>query len=237
MTAAAIGGSIRCTTLLCTLLSCLAFHLLGLAAPASAQSAGAGGVWEVGGGGLFLGGYDLGRKTAELTPNTGNNPVTLFTTSNKVRPVFGVQARIGYVVSEALAIEVGLRFARPTYEARVTEDFENAADTTIEESLSEYVFEGSALWHFTGAGFAGGRAVPFAFGGVGYMRELHDGDVLVEDGIEYHAGLGLKWWFSDRRRGFGIRGDGGISIRDGAFDFKDGRRIVPMASGSLIYRF
>jgi hypothetical protein len=60
---------------------------------------------------------------------------------------------------------------------------------------------------------------------------------MVEDGLEYHAGLGLKWWFSDRRRGFGIRGDGGISIRDGAFDFKDGRRIVPMASGSLIYRF
>ncbi len=79
--------------------------------------------------------------------------------------------------------------------------------------------------------------MPFVFGGAGYMRELHDRDALVEDGFEYHAGLGLKWWFNESRRGFGIRGDVGVSIRDGAFDFEDGRRIVPVAGGSLIYRF
>jgi len=196
------------------------------------------GVWEVGGGGVFVGGYDLGRSDAELTPNTGNTtPVLFFATDNRVRPVFGVQARVGYVISQALMIEAGFRFSRPVYEVRITDDFENAPDTTIEESLSDYVFDGSALWHFMGAAFAGGRAVPFVFGGAGYMRALHDRGTLVEDGFEYHAGVGLKWWFSERRRGFGIRGDLGISLRDGAFDFEDGHRLVPTAGGSLIYRF
>ena len=48
--------------------------------------------------------------------------------------------------------------------------------STIEENLSQYLFDGSALWHF-----GSGRAVPFVFGGAGYMRELHDADALVED--------------------------------------------------------
>jgi hypothetical protein len=217
----------------------LAMLVCAFATPAQAQSAASGaGVWEIGGGGVFVGGYDLGERTAELTPNTGTStPVSLFTTDNKVLPVFGVQARVGYVVSTAVVIEAGFRFTQPVYEVRVTGDFENAPNTTIEEKLSEYVFDGSAVWHFTGAAFADGRAVPFVFAGAGYIRELHDQDALVEEGFEYHAGLGLKWWFNESRRGFGIRGDVGISIRDGAFDFEDGRRIVPVAGGSLIYRF
>lgn len=204
--------------------------------PANAQSSGGG--WEIGGGGVFMGGYDFGESAADLTPNTGNTvPVTLFTTDNEVRPVFGVQARIGYVVSPALVLEAGFRFTRPQYRVRVTGDFENAPDTTIEETLSDYLFEGSAVWHFTGASFAGGRAVPFAYGGGGYFRELHDQDALVEDGFEYHGGVGLKLWFNESRRGFGIRGDVGISIRDGGFDFEDSPRLVPTVGGSLVYRF
>jgi hypothetical protein len=212
-----------------------------VAAPASAQPAAAAagrGVWEVGGGAVFVGGYDLGTSVAELTPNTGNTtPVTLFRTENTVRPAFGVQARIGYIVSSALVIEAGFRYAQPTYEVRVTGDFESAADATIDERISQYLFEGSAVWHFNGAAFAGGRAVPFVVGGAGYLRELHDEDAYVEDGYEYHAGAGVKWWFNDRRRGFGIRGEVGVSIRDGGFDFEDSRRWVPTAAGSLVYRF
>jgi len=237
--AAATDGSLRSSASGRIVVISLLILVCAFATPAQAQSpapSGAG-VWEIGGGGVFVGGYDLGDRTAELTPNTGNTSVSLFTTDNKVLPVFGVQARVGYVVSTALVIEAGFRFTQPVYEVRVTGDFENAPNTTIEENLGDYVFDGSAVWHFTGAAFAGGRAVPFVFGGAGYIRELHDRDALVEDGFEYHAGLGLKWWFNESRRGFGIRGDVGVSIRDGAFDFEDGRRIVPVAGGSLIYRF
>ena len=151
--------------------------------------------------------------------------------------MFGVQARIGFIVTPALVIEGGLRFTKPVYEVRVSGDAEGAPDTTIEEKLSQYVFDGSVVWHVTRAAFAGQRAVPFLYGGAGYLRELHEQDALVEEGLEYHAGGGIKWWFGHGRRGFGMRGDVGISIRDGGFDFKDGLRVVPIVAGSLIYTF
>ena len=75
--------------------------------------------------------------------------------------------------------------------------------------------------------------MPFCLGGAGYLRELHEQDALVEDGLEYHAGGGLKWWFGQGRRRVGVRGEAGISIRDGGFDFADGLRVVPTVGGSL----
>jgi hypothetical protein len=214
----------------------------GVAVPALAQPAAGGAstgkiAWELSGGGVFVGGYGLGESAAELTPNSGSASFEQFTTDNRVRPVFGVQARIGVNLTRALGVEGGFRFARPVLEVRASGDFENAPDTTIEETLSQYLFDGSVVWHFTRAAFAGGRAVPFAFGGAGYLRELHEEGVLVEDGLEYHAGGGLKWWFGQGRRRIGVRGEAGISIRDGGFDFADGSRVVPTVGGSLIYTF
>jgi len=214
----------------------------GVVAPAMAQSPGAAslsppGTWEVSGGGVLVGGYQLGERAAELTPNSGSTGFEQFTTDNRVRPAFGVQARVGFVVTPALSVEGGLRFTRPLYEVRVSGDAEDAPDTTVEEKLSQYVFDGSVVWHLAGAAFGGGRAVPFVFGGAGYLRELHEEDALVEEGLEYHAGGGLKWWFGDGRRRVGVRGEAGISIRDGGFDFKDAQRVVPTVGGSLIYTF
>jgi hypothetical protein len=212
----------------------------GIVAPAMAQSAAAAGPrasrLELGGGGVFVGGYGLGESKAELTPNSGSTGFDQFTTDNRVRPAFGVQARIGFIVTPALVVEGGLRFTRPVYEVRVSGDAEEAADTTIEETLTQYAFDGSVVWQFTRAAFAGGRAVPFVFGGAGYLRELHERDALVEEGLEYHAGGGLKWWFGQGRR-VGVRGEAGISIRDGGFDFADGQRVVPVVAGSLVYTF
>ncbi len=188
---------------------------------------------EVSGGGVFVGGYGLEERDAELTPNTGSPSFDLFTTDNEVRQAFGVQARVGFVVTPAIVVEGGLRFTRPVYQVRVSGDAENAADITVEETLSQYVFDASVVWQFS----PGERAVPFVFGGAGYLRELHEEDALVEEGVEYHAGVGLKWWFGQGGRRFGLRGEGGISIRDGGFDFKDGQRVVPVVSGSLVYTF
>ncbi len=91
------------------------------------------------------------------------------------------------------------------------------------------------MWHF--GEFHDGLGVPFVAGGAGYIRDLHEGSELVETGTEYHALAGLKWWFSDRPRRLGVRGEAGLSIRDGGFDFREGRRTVPIASLSLAYLF
>ncbi len=213
----------------------------GFATPVMAQAGPGAGPgqsrWELSGGGVLVGGYGLGESVAELTPNSGSASFDQFTTDNRVRQAVGVQARIGFIVTPALVVEGGLRFTRPVFEVRVSGDAEGAPDTTVEEKLSQYLFDGSVVWHVTRAAFAGQRAVPFLFGGAGYLRELHEQDALVEEGLEYHAGGGLKWWFGQGRRGLGVRGDVGISIRDGGFDFKDSLRVVPIVAGSLIYTF
>jgi len=210
---------------------------LSAAAPAVAQSGGQASVsgpgrWELTGGGVLIGGYELGERSAELTPNTGSSSFEEFTTDNTVKPAFGLQARIGFVVTPALTVEGGFRFARPVYQVRISGDVEDAPDTTAEETLSQYLFDGSIVWHL-----GRGRAVPFLFGGAGYLRELHEDDVFVEEGLEYHAGGGIKWWFGEGHRGVGVRAEAGVSIRDGGFDFKDGQRIVPTAGGFLFYAF
>jgi hypothetical protein len=236
-----MGPVQRCVVRACGVAMSTLTLVSAVVAPATAQSADAAasrpGRWEVSGGGVLVGGYGLGTSAAELTPNSGSTPFTQFSTDNRVRPAVGLQARVGVVVTPALAVEGGLRLTRPVYEVRVSSDAEGAPDTTLEETLSQYAFDGSVVWHFTRATFGGGRAVPFVSGGAAYLRELHEDDALVEDGLEYHAGGGLKWWFGQGRRRVGVRGEVGISIRDGGFDFTDGRRVVPVVSGSVVYRF
>jgi hypothetical protein len=140
-------------------------------------------------------------------------------------------------VSRQVSVEGGLRYSKPVLDIRISGDAEDAPDVTAEETLNRYVVDGSVLWHLTQLSFAGGRGVPFLSGGVGYLRELHENDELVETGTEYHAGGGVTIWFGTSRRRWGIRGDAGFSIRDGGFDFEEGRRTMPIASGSVVYRF
>jgi hypothetical protein len=199
--------------------------------PALAQTPSAGAV-EISGGAVFMGGFDFAEATAVLTANAGGS-LDQFTTEGRFEPLAGLQARIAYFITQAFAVEGGLRYARPVYSVRISGDNEEAADATAEETLSHYVFDASAVWHFGGGR---SRAVPFVFGGAGYLRELHEGDALVEEGTELHAGAGIKWWLGARSR-VGLRGEVGFSLRDGGVDYEEKRRIVPVAGGSLIWAF
>jgi Outer membrane protein beta-barrel domain len=211
--------------------------LFGATAPALAQSGR--GRLEISGGGVFLGGFSFDERTAELTSNsdTGTGGTfDLFTTDAELKPAFGVRARVGVFVTPSFAVEGGLRFTKPILEVAIGDDTEDAEDTIAEETVSQYLFDASAVWHFGNARAAGRRAVPFVYGGAGYLRELHEGDALVEESVEYHAGGGVKWWLGAARR-LGVRADVGVSIREGGVDFEDKRRIIPEAGASLVWVF
>jgi hypothetical protein len=231
----------------CTLLSVVA-HVWGVC-PALAQTrrsppglsrpsspAPHAGSWELSGGLLWQAGFDLGDGQAGLTQGaSGTRPYELFRTASRLGPGAGVQGRLAGYLSRQLAIEGGFRLTRPTLTIDLTEDAESAPDVSAGETLTQYVVKGSLLWHL--GAFNGGRSVPFVAGGAGYIRDLHEGSELVETGTEYHALVGLKWWFSGRPRRLGVRGEAGFSIRDGGFDFREERRTVPIASVSLAYLF
>lgn len=192
---------------------------------------------EVGGGVTFLPGFDMGGRTADLTTSSGTTRFDLFTTESRVGDFMGVHGRIGYYFSRSISVEASVRFAQPELSVDLSGDAESAADVTATETASHYVFGGSVLFDLRGASFAGGRGVPFVSGGAGYLRELHEGNLLVETGTEYHATAGLKYWFGGGDNRFGLRVEGGVSAREKGFDDEDRRRVQPMVAAGLSYVF
>jgi hypothetical protein len=195
------------------------------------------GSWELSGGFLWQGGFDLGDAAAELTrnPTTGTTPLNVFRAGSQLGGGIGLQGRLGVFLTSRLAVEGGVRWTQPTLTIRLTDDVESAANQDAEERLSQYVIDGSAVWHFSGSRPA--RATPFLAVGAGYIRDMHEGNTFAETGTEYHASGGFKWWFNPARHRLGLRGEVGVSVRDGGFDFKDSVRTVPFGEASLVCLF
>lgn len=190
---------------------------------------------EISGGALWNAGQDLVARDAMLTPNPGAGlgSLELFSVDASLEPVIGAQATVGVYLTRSIAIEGGVRFARPQLEVSLRDDYEGAPDETAVSTLTQYTFTGSLLYHFS----AGSRVTPFIAAGAGHIRDVHESNELVETGTEYHGKVGVKMWFGQGRRRLGLRAEGGVSIVDGGFTFDDARRTVPTAAVSLAYLF
>jgi hypothetical protein len=194
------------------------------------------GSWEIGGGVTWTGNVDGPESIAEETENgESSGGFDLFTSEGRLKNGTGFSATLAYYLSRTVALEGGLRFSKPRLSYRLSADFEDAPDLTAEETLTRYVITGSIVWHLRSG--RGKRLIPFVAGGAGYIRDLHEGNELIETGTEYHGGGGLKYWFGTGQRRWGLRGEAGISISDGGFDFKESTRTVPILSGELVYLF
>lgn len=216
--------------------------LLGLTAIAEAQvyvgaDAPRRGSIEAAGGGMFAPGFDMGSMTAELTRSTPTDKFDLFSSDTEVSGFPGAFVRLGYYLSESVSVEGGIRYARPTLSVRLSGDAESAPDVTADETVSHYVFEGSVLWHLRDLSFGSGSAIPYLSGGAGYLRELHEGNQLVETGQEYHALAGLNVWLGSGAHRFGLRFEGGLSARKKGFDFDESLRMQPVVFAGLSYLF
>jgi hypothetical protein len=183
--------------------------------------------FELSVGGIAIGPVDFGPATASLIANQSAAPEsTLFKSDTSVRRGTGLDGRLAFHITRALAVEGGFVWTRAALESRITSDVEGIPDVTLAQDLDTYFVEGSALWHFNGLAFAGGRAVPFVAGGAGYLRQLDDTQMLTSDpGQVYHAGGGVKYLFVHRPRGFirglGLRADARIYIQKGGVELDD----------------
>ena len=87
----------------------------------------------------------------------------------------------------------------------------------------------------------GPRLVPFVAVGGGYLRQLHEGQTLVEQGQVYSAGGGVKYWLMQRKAGTvraaGLRGDARAYLLRSGFSFDDGARLHVAISGSVFVGF
>jgi hypothetical protein len=192
-------------------------------------------------GGLWLGGAELGAGDAELRRN--NIPTSefpLFSAGTRMDAAPGFDGRVAFWLTRALAVEAGFVMTRPVVRTRISDDAEDAEALTVEEDLDQYFVEAAGVLLLDRFRI-GDRTIPFVSGGAGYLRQLHEGRVLVETGQVYHLGGGLRHWLRVRDRGFlraaGLRLDARAYFLANGFVLEEGARPHGSISGALFLTF
>ncbi len=138
--------------------------------------------FELSAGGIGVGPIDFGSATASLVANQSAAPEsTLFRASSSIGTGAGLDGRVAFNITRALAVEGGFVWTRATLESRITSDVEGVPGVTVAQDLDTYFVEASAVWHLNALSFAGGRALPFVAGGAGYLRQLDDEQMLTRE--------------------------------------------------------
>ena len=209
-----------------------------LVAPANAQSPPLHRLELAAGIGLF-GGASLGTAQANLRPSTPGAPYRVFDTSTKIEQATVLDLRAGFALTRRYGIEAHALYGHPEVATSISGDVEGAPAITAVERLDHYLIDGGvtvALPEFRVAGIE-----PFAAGGAGYLRQLHEGLTVVETGTVYYVGGGGKYWFRTRSRGFlralGARGDARLNVLSGAITVEDNTRRHFSLSGSVFVVF
>jgi hypothetical protein len=216
---------------------CLALAAIGGAASAQAQTAAAaGGRFDAGlairaTGSISLSSVDAVERTAGGLTRTVFSSETSIDSSAAAAGWFSVRLTRG--IDAEVAVTAG-SFGLVT---TISHDIEGAPDTAAREDVRQFTFEGGVAVHpprWTHRQWA-----PFFDSGVGYVRQLHEGRVLVETGSLLYVGGGTRYMVKSRPGAvnFGLRGDVRATFfKDGvAFDTKYHR--VPSLSLSAFVRF
>ena len=128
----------------------------------------------------------------------------------------------------------------PEVRTSLSSDAESAPALTVVERIDQYFFEASVIVMFE-EWRVGADTVPFAVAGGGYLRQLHEGLTVIEQGHLYHAGGGVKHWFVARSAGAirtaGLRADGRIYFLARGLSFDAGPRPHAAISGSVFVGF
>jgi len=197
------------------------------------------GIEVAGGAGLFFGG-GLGTRDANLRANSVTpTPYRLFTTTTSFGAAPLVEARAAIGLSRRFAVEGRFGFNRPELRTSVSSDAEQGNPITAVERIDHYMVDASVLLFLDRLRWR--DLIPFAAAGGGYVRQLHEGHTLVEDGHSYHVGGGVRrrLFVDDRRfvKSAGVRGDArAYLLSSGAtVDTKTRARVV--VSGALFVGF
>ncbi len=197
--------------------------------------------FEVSVGAAWLSGAQLGSDAAELRRNaTPPGEFPLFTADTAVEGSPAFDGRVAYWLTRSLAVEGGFVMTRPVVETRVSADAEGAEALTLEEDLDQYFVEVGLVLLLDRFRITN-RTVPFVSGGVGYLRQLHEGRTLIETGQVYHVGGGLRHPLWSRERGFlraaGLRVDARAYVLVNGFALDDGPRSHGAVSGAFFVTF
>ena len=217
----------------------LAVALAARASQGLAQTLAEPGRLEIGVGPQWTGHAALGSRNANETTGSGS-PFTLFSSSTELASSTGIEVRIGIRVLPRLDAEAVGSYATPSLVITTSGDSENAPGVAAKERLQQFTIHGAAVWYLP-AWRTGGRTAPFVTAGVGYLRHVHENDVLLAGGTVYEAGGGIKQLLvsRDRRRlkGVGVRADVRAVARAKGAAPGGGTHVSPAVTASLFVRF
>jgi hypothetical protein len=213
------------------------------AAPAVAQTPGAAriGRVEVDAGGGWLGGAHLGAVDANLRAATATpTSFRLFSVDSRFAAAPTIHVKAGYSLSRRFGVEGGLTFSHPELRASISNDAEAAPPIAVAERIDQYGIDAGLVVMIRELAI-GGRTLPFASGGAGYLRQLHEGQTVVEQGHFLYAGGGVKHWLLARERRFlngaGLRLDARLYLMSGGIELEDRPRPHGAISGSIFLAF
>jgi len=220
---------------------------LGLAAIAAVPGAASAqpdqGRFDVSIGGLWNGGYALdGRNATETRNQVGGGDLVLFETDSEVTGGAGLEARLGVRIGQTFSVEAGGSWTRASLLTRISGDFEGAPALDARSDFTQYAIDGAVVARLARLAMGGGRVVPFVEAGAGYLRQLHEGNVMVETGVVVHGGGGVLVWLRSRSGGgfdrIGLRVDVRVTSRTGGIDVTENRRrVFPSLGAGLALGF
>ena len=185
----------------------------------------------VSGGVVWSGGYGIGDAAATLrtnAPGAEPPPFAWFNTQSSIEPAVGAAGRLEVALTRSLSIDAGASYSTPTLGTTVSGDTEAATVALEGEALQQYVVDVGATWQLPVT--LGPRIRPFASGGAGYLRQLHEARTSVETGQVYSAGGGVRVWLrglSAGQRAMGLRADVRATWRRKGIDFENATRVFP----------
>ena len=186
----------------------------------------------------FIGGSGLGDANADLRGRS-SAPLQLFASSSRLGSSYPLEVRLGYRLTPRYTLEMRGSWSRPELQTSITGDFESAPAATVAEQVDLYTLDLGLLVTFNRPG---ARAMmPFLSGGVGYAGAVHEGLTLLENGVIYRGGGGIKYPMAVRNRArfktIGVRVDGALIFMSGGLADGFGTTYQAAGTGALYLTF
>ncbi len=159
--------------------------------------------------GAWSSGAALGGPDASLRANGGAGPYRLFASRTTLEGGSGIEVRMAVALGRRLAIEARGSRGAPELVTSTSADVEGAAAARVRERVEAYGLDGGLVLRWPAWRAAG--IEPFVEAGAGYLRLRHEGRLLIDEGVTYHAGAGARRTLWTRPRGvvrtIGVSGD------------------------------
>lgn len=181
----------------------------------------------------WTGGVGFGGRDANETTATGSD-YRLFASESEFSSVIGLETGFGVRLTRLIHAEALVSYGQMDLRAHITSDVEGIPDTEASESIAQLTLEGAVRiqlpsWRL-------GRATPYVAAGGGYLRHLHEGRRLVENGSIFRVGGGIAVPLTPVSSS-ALRFDVLAVVRKNGAALDDTAQVSPSAAATFVWGF